>query len=226
MRLLAAIVLALALAGCAKVPDTGGTVRSRRVIVTLTFAGPVRSDYVYIVGLQPLATPNPTSLGPIPVVAPPWGNGFVTGGCTYFVRWDPAQSPTYLLYRFRDAALTAWFDVGAPINAVEPGPGGRTLRFELDVSQLAPTRAEAEALASLQLNFFSQDRVPQGSSGGKAWDALGNSRLPSDVNQYLTVDLRRNGLFTNERAGGLEPPNDVADPSLDLVDWSVEVRVQ
>lgn len=226
MRVVLAFFMVLVVAGCAQLPGSGGGQRSRRVVITLTFAGAVRSDYVYIVAFQPLMESNPTSQGPIPVVAPPWGNGFVAGGCTYFVRWDPAQSPTYTLYRFRDGTLTAWFDVGAPINSMEPGPQGRTLRFELDVSQLALTNQEAETVASLQLNFLSQDRVPQGSSGSKAWDALGNSRLPSDVNQYLTVDLRRNGLYTNDRAGGLEPANDVADPSLDLVDWSVEVRVQ
>ncbi|MFN3682673.1 MAG: hypothetical protein ACK41F_01930 [Fimbriimonadaceae bacterium] len=218
-------VLVLGL-GCAKVPGGGGGIRTRRVVVTLTYAGPIRPEYVYIVGIRPSAEAAPTTTGPIPVVAPPWGNGFVTGNCTHFVRWDPTQSPTFTLYRFRDASLTAWFDVGAPLNAIDPGPEGRTLRFELDVSQVASTPAEADSFASIQLNFFSQDRVPQGSLGTKAWDALGNSRLPSEINQYLTVDLRRNGLYTNDRAGGLEPANDVADPSLDLVDWSVEVRVQ
>ncbi|MEJ5170274.1 MAG: hypothetical protein WHU10_04740 [Fimbriimonadales bacterium] len=225
MRLCLAALLLLCV-GCAKVPSVGGEVRTRRVIVTLTFQGPVRGDFVYLVGIRPSDEANPTTTGPIPVVAPPWGNGFVTGNCTHFVRWDPTQSPTYTLYRFQNESLTAWFEVGAPINYVEPGSEGRTLRFELDVSQLAPTPRDAEGFVSLQLNFFSQDRVPQGSSGGKAWDALGNSRLPSEINQYLTIDLRRNGLYTNDRAGGLEPSNDVADPSLDLVDWSVEVRLQ
>jgi hypothetical protein len=70
------------------------------------------------------------------------------------------------------------------------------------------------------------DRIPQGSSTEKVWDALGDSRLPSGINQYVTIPLNLNGFYDNERFQDLEPPNDVQDPSLDIIDWSIEVRVR
>lgn len=222
-----AIVSALALllaGGCAKFPSTGAGPQTKRLVFKMTVAGTLRPGYVYIVALRPSNDLNPTTQGPIPVIAPPWGNGFVAGNAKYFVRWDAIQSPQYNLYAFRDAQLNEWFLLGAPVNFVDVPTNGRTLQFEIDLSQIAPTPADALLYKSIQVNFLTMDRVPQGTGGSKSWDALGNGALPSEINSYVSIPLQNAGVYDNTRFFNLEPSGDNPDPDLDIVDWSIEVR--
>ncbi len=223
MKWLAPLV-ALALVGCAKLPDSGVGTGGTRISFTITLAREVNPNYVYVVALRPSTDPNPPEQGPIPVIAPPWGNGFVAGTVTHFVSWANIQSPRYLLYRFRDAALIDYFALGAPVNFVDVLPGGKELRFEIDLTQIAPDAATAATYESLQFNILTNDRIPQGNSGSKNWDALGDGRLPSEINTPITIPLRNSGTYDNARFFDLEPNGDVADPDLDIVDWKVEVR--
>jgi hypothetical protein len=224
VRLFLLAVLTILVTGCAKFPQTGVLPETRRLVFRMTMNREVNPNYVYIVALRPSMDPNPTEQGPVPVVGPPWGNGFVAGTVTHFVRWDPVQSPNYIIWAFRDENLIEYFQIGVPINYVDVLPGGRTIQFEIDLRQIAPSLEAALAFQSLQVNFLTMDRVPQGGTGTKTWDALGDSRLPSELNQWVTIPLRTAGLYDNARFQQLEPPNDVADPDLDIVDWSVEVR--
>lgn len=214
----------LVASGCAKFPGGGGGPQTRRLVFKMTVAGTLRPGYVYIVALRPSNDLNPTTQGPIPVIAPPWGNGFVAGNATHFVQWDALQSPQYNLYAFRDAQLNEWFLLGAPVNFVDVPANGRTLQFEIDLSQVAPTPAEALLYRSIQINFLTMDRVPQGSAGSKSWDALGNGALPSEINSYVSIPLQNAAVYDNARFFNLEPSGDNPDPDLDIVDWSVEVR--
>jgi hypothetical protein len=215
------------LSGCARFPADPGVPDVARLTFRMTVDREINPNFVYIVALRPSTDRNPIDQGPVPVVAPPWGNGFVAGSATHFVRWDPLQSPNYVLYRFRDQTLNEWFQIGVPINWIDVEPQGRTLVFEIDLAQLAPSPAEALLLESLQVNFLTMDRVPQGTLGGqKRWDALGNSLLPSEVNQWVTIPLRTSGVYDNARFNALEPRGDTPDPDLDIVDWSIEVRLQ
>jgi hypothetical protein len=224
----ASAALALgAVAGCAMLPEGGVTPTSKRLIVNVMMAGEINPNFVYIVAFRPSTNANPTTSGPVPVVAAPWGNGFVAGNCTYFVRWDPLQSPRYIVYKFTDDTMNAFFQTGVPVVYTDVGTGGKSLHFELDLTQLANSLADAQLLQSCQINFLTMDRVPQGTTGGsKAWDALGDSRLPSEINSYISVDLRGAGIYNNARYGGLEPEGDAPDPALDITEFSVEVRTQ
>lgn len=224
MKWLIPVTLALALAGCAKLPDSGVGAGGTRISFTITLAREVNPNYVYIVALRPSTDPNPPEQGPIPVIAPPWGNGFVAGTVTHFVSWANIQSPRYLLYRFRDTALIDYFALGAPVNFVDVLPGGKVLRFEIDLTQIAPDAATAATYETLQFNILTNDRIPQGNSGTKTWDALGDGRLPSEINTPITISVRNSGTYDNARFFDLEPNGDVADPDLDIVDWKVEVR--
>lgn len=226
LRAVAVVVLAGAASGCAKYPESGRGPASTRLLVTMTLAAPPNPNFVYIVAFNPSTDTNPTGNGPLPVIAPPWGNGFVAGNVRYFVRWDSAQSPRYLVYRFQTPDLLQFVATGVPINFVEPDPGSRQIRFEIELSQIASTLAEAESFRSVQVNFLTMDRVPQGGSGTKVWDALGDGRLPSGINQFVTIPLTISGTYNNDRFLDLEPTGDVADPSLDIVDWQIEVRRQ
>lgn len=225
MRWVAVAALGLVAAGCAKFPATGPGTQTKRLVFRMTVAGQLRDGYVYIIALRPSQDLNPTTQGPIPVIAPPWGNGFVAGNATAFVRWDRLQSPQYNLYAFRDVNLNEWFLRGAPLNYVDVGADGRTLQFEIDLSQIAGSDAEALLFKSIQVNFLTMDRVPQGGAGGtKSWDALGNGSVPSEINSFVTIPLLTSGIYDNARFFGLEPSGDNPDPDLDITDWSVEVR--
>lgn len=225
--LVTCLVLSLLAAGCAKVPAGGGGVGTTRLVFTMKVAREIRPGYIYMVAVRPSVDLNPPEQGPIPVIAPPWGNGFVAGTVTHFVMWADTQSPRYLIYQFRPGTnLVEYFAIGAPINYVDINPGEKVLRFELDLTQIAPDAATAATYQSVQMNFLTMDRIPQGTTGTKNWDALGDSRLPTEVNSPITIPLRTSGIYDNARFQDLEVPADVADPDLDLVDWSVEVRKQ
>lgn len=218
--------LPFVLSSCAMLPEAGTGAKTKRIVVTATMQQAINPNFVYIFAFRPSTEVSPTTQGPVPIVSSPWGNGFVGGNCTYFVRWDPFQSPRYLIYRFNDSNLTSWYQTGVPVNYVDVDSGSKTFVFELDLTQLALTPAEAETFKSLQLNILTMDRIPQGTGGSKAWDALGDGRLPSSINDYITVDLRTTGIYNDTKYGDMEPVGDAPDPSLDIADFQVEVRQQ
>jgi len=194
----------------------------------MTIVGALNPNYVYIVALNPSTDLNPTTTGPVPVVAPPWGNGFVAGGCTYFVQWVPTQSPDYGIFQFTDSTLNNFVQTGIPVTYVDPQTGGHVLNFTLDLSQIAGSVDVANQYQSLQVNFLTMDRTPRGSSGGsKNWDALGDGNNPAQINDYITIPLRVDGTYNNAYYGGIEPVGDVVsdgDPALDISDFSIQVQ--
>lgn len=233
-RILLALILFATLAGCARTPAGGGVSTGTRLIFTMRMDSAVRTGtetgsggipYIYMVALRTSDQTNPTDQGPIPVVAPPWGNGFVAGNATHFVWWDPTQVNQYTIYRFTDALLNQFAAVGVPVNDLDVRQGDSVLQFEINLGQLEADPVALAKLKSLQVNFLTMDRIPQTGSD-KLWDAIGDGRLPSQVNHFLTISLLQNGTYTNQRSGEIEPRGDQPDPSLDIVDWSIEVRLQ
>lgn len=224
LLLLAALSIA---PGCAKFPADGAAGTTTRVIFTMKVAGKINSNYVYLVAMHPSQDANPTTQGPIPVISQPWGNGFVAGTVDLFVRWDPLTSPTYIVYRFQDPNLIQYVQVGVPVTYTTINPGDTTIQFSLDINQIASSLAEVPLLKSMQVNFLTMDRVPQGNDpGSKFYDALGNTLDPAHINDFVIIPLDRAGVYNNTRFNNLEPSGDTPDPDLDMVDWSVEVRIQ
>ncbi len=226
-------LLALIGVGCAKFPETSDAQNDTRLVFRFTLAGQVRSDYVYIVGLRTSEEPNPPGVGPQPVVTFPSSNGFIAGGATHFVRWDPLQSRAYVLYRFTDPSdgttaqgLTSWREVGIPINQIDVTQGGRTFQFELSTRQLSDTVDGAGTLQSVLVNFLTMNRIATQSGTGRVLDGLGDTRLASEINQFIRVPLVTSGTYDDTRFSDLEPEGDTPDPDLDIVDWSIEVRRQ
>lgn len=226
MRRWVAVGLLFGVAGCAKLPDIPVSPGATRVNIRITLDEPVNPNYIYIVGLNPSNDDTPVTQGPIPVIAPPWGNGMMAGQATHFVRWSTDQSPRYQIYEFLDAALNNFRPTGVPLVVINPGPSDRVLQFEIDLTQIAPTAAAAADYRSLQINLFTMDRVPQGSAGTKNWDALGDGNLASEINSPITIPLRTAAIYDNARYADLEPRGDQADPTLDMVDFRIEVRPQ
>lgn len=220
-----ALIFALAcMCACARYPASGTGVGGTRLSFSIKMAAALNPNYVYIVAFNPSRDINPTTQGPIAVVAPPWGNGFVAGTATYFVRWDPTQSPRYLLYNFTDSTMLNYVTVGSPVSYTDVPSGGTTLQFDLNLAQILPTGSTESDYPTLQMNILTMDRVPQGSFGGsKVWDALGDGTNITTANQWINLDLRTASLYTNSRFSNLEPTGDVADPALDIADFSVQI---
>lgn len=212
-------------AGCAKFPDSQDDEESKRLVFTMVVEGEIDPNYVYLVAIKLSKDDNPTEEGPVPVIGPPWGNGFVAGGADVFIRWDPLSSPRFLIYRFRDQNLINFDPVGTPAAVEEVLPGASRIRFELDLSQISPTPEELPDLKTMLVNFLTMDRVPQGTdTSSKAWDALGDSRLPSEVDDFVIIPLDETGIFDNNRFNQIEVQGDTLDPDLDIVDWSIQIR--
>lgn len=233
MRRIVLFGLILALAGCAKFPSSGGNTGGKLLIFRMRVDGKIRTGeepgsagqpFVYMVALRPSLSSNPIEQGPIPVIAPPWGNGFVAGNCTHFIWWNPLQFPRYAIYAFQDPELNTYTQVGVPINYRDVTPGSKEIYFEINLSQLEPDPEVAVRLESIQVNFLTMDRIPQ-SGSVKFWDAIGDGRIPSQINDYLVIPLRTSAVYQNSD-NDIEPRGDQADPDLDIVDWSVEVRIQ
>lgn len=226
-KTLAAGAAALALAGCAKVPPGAGGLSTKQVTFSFTMNAPVNPSFVYMVALNPTNDPNPTTQGPIPVVAPPWGNGFVAGNCQYFIRWDLTQpvQQQCVIYQFASGSLINYFPLAVPIS-FNVSPDNTTLTCELDLAQIASSVAAANAYQTLQVNFLTMDKVPTGNAGSKTWDALGDSRIPSQINTWLNIPLRSSGTYTDASYGNIEPTGDCPDPTLDISNFSVQVTAQ
>lgn len=221
--------------GCAKFP-AGGETLNTHLIFRMKVAGHIKngptetgSNYIYIVAVNPSLDLNPTTQGPVPVIAPPWGNGFVAGNATHFIRYDYVQPFPYSVYKFANQDMIAYGLTGTPVATVNPGPEGDTLQFEVDLSQITPTGLQPADLQSVQVNFLTMDRIPQGNdTGSKIWDGLGDSRNVSTVSFWVTIPLNTSRIYSNadltppeqEPSGDLSPN----DPDLDIIDWSVEVR--
>ena len=231
MRRIFALVIALAVLGCARFPAGGSSNFTKRLVFTLTVDSKLRTGleqggnglpYVYIVAIRLSTDPNPPDQGPIPVVVP-GGNGFVAGHCTHFVLWNPLASPAYQIYQFSDDTLNDWFLKGYPIQSLPISEGDKTLSFEIDLSQLVPA-ADVPTIQSVQVNFLTMNNTNT-SGGGRLWDALGDGNVPSEINSYFTFQPNSAITYTNASTGNVEPQGDVADPDLDIVDWSIEVRL-
>ncbi len=186
--------------------------------------------------------------GSVPIVAPPWSNGFaapaITNGQGFigFVRYDNAQSSQsgYGVYSTTDSSgnivnpLTFGRNggtyLGPPDSAVPPQngvnsgttltPGDQnTLNFRLDLSKLPNNNGRY-----LFINLLATNNLPQGATDApKVWDALGNGATTGTINSSIRLDVTQNPRYLNQNQGTdtREPSGDVrdhADPNLPLVD--------
>jgi len=228
-----ALLLALLqIASCAKFPAIGSS-QDIHLIFTMTVAGHIQDGtgqdpgpYVYIVAIYPSTDLNPTVVGPEPVVAPPWGNGFVAGNATAFIRYGLDQALPYTVYLFSDPSLNAYGATGVPISSLNPN-GTATIQFEVDIAQLEPSNFDVTTLQSVLVNFLTMDKAPTGSySGQKYWDALGDSQSVGSINDYVRIPLTYSFTYDNNYFSQLEPAGDVSPsdvPNLDIVNFSVQV---
>ncbi len=227
-----ALLLPVLAAGCAKFPDNP-VGNNTRLIITMRVAGRIRNGtapgdggvpYHYFVAFNPSQDLFPTTTGPEPVIAPPWGNGFVAGGVTHYVYYNLSQAAPYTVNKFISQDLHDFVTTGIPITYTDPGQTGDTISFEIDLSQITPTGIDPSTLQSVQINFLTETNPPYQQPANKVWDALGDSTLPSEINEYVRIPLNISRTYTNADYQNVEVTGDTPDPDLDIVDWSVEVR--
>ncbi len=231
IRPLLILGLLLAGAGCAKFPAVTDSDFTKRLLFTMQVDGKLRTGlgagegglpYVYINALRVSTEISPTDDGPIPITIP-GGNGFVAGNATHFILWDPLSSPQFQIWQFLDENLETYNQTGVPLDFLPIQDGDDTLAFEIDLSQLVPA-IDVDTIQSIQVNFLTMNNRNV-SGGGRLWDALGDGRIPNEVNSYFTFQPSFSTTYSNASIGNLEPSEDVVDPDLDIIDWSIEVRL-
>lgn len=212
------------LAGCARTPSGSTGPPPRELILTMTVAGVISPDDFYFLALDFSGDP---SKGPLPVVGPPWGNGWGTGSITHYVRIFGNQAE---VYRFQPGTnlLQSTF-LGRPFDFQPPANSG-TLVVTLDMDTLVPPTSP---VTTVNVNYIATDRVVVDPrfTGPKLVDAFG-----ADGSHYITLPIRTNRVFTNnDFASPIEGAGDVLltpdrvnanAPNLDIVDWRVEVKLQ
>lgn len=231
-------------AGCARTPGGASTSVGTQIIVTMTMQHQLRSDYFYYVLFNvnnKTGPPGQTVTAPIPVVAPPYGNGFAAGAFVAYAEYHaPQPDPSNVgFYTISPDLLTPAYQ-GVPQNASVQN-NGATLVFQIPLSRLASAAGvDVSAVTSLQINFVSTNVVPLPTDTiqTKYFDALGNP-FNGTVNSPITISsltqarIYRNTDPTNttpETSGDVAQSNSsggfasVTEPDLDITDWTVEVR--
>jgi hypothetical protein len=253
---------------CARLPPNQNSLSGRRLVVEMRFKGPVdpRIFYFFLINYDTSTgvAGNPNAPGPVAVYVPPFGNGFATGsgggqiGFTDFVRFSILEQNgipnLYHVLRTTGQAETYDFTGGTlnvQLNRDLSNPASRTLKFEIDLSQLVrdangqklpddQANALARQIQFLQVNILATDRIPATDDNlPKLVDAFGESAqqgnpfaFGSGVQSFLTLDLRTvSRIYRSDdpqQLGSNEPLyEDVFggyDPSVDLEFWSIQLQ--
>lgn len=239
----ASAAVLLLTAGCAKYPAGGGTSTGPQLVISMTMNAPINPNYYYFVVFD-VSNDRTGGNGPVPVIAPPWGNGWVANklnpsttttnpGATSYVEYTAAQG--YLLYNFTDSSLQTHSSPVAPVQSVDPA-GGNTLEFTVLLSQLATAKIPASQISYIQANFITTNVLPANpndTSVVKYFDALGDANS-GQLNDYITISTLQAAIVNNQ-TDDIEPTGDVSqtnnsggytnvnEPDLDITNWSIQI---
>jgi len=222
-RTLLLAVPALLLAGCAKAPSGGITSPSSgpQLLVTMTVAGKINSSYYYYILFNVNNTPsagNSATTGPVPVVAPPYVNGFAAGAFTNYVEYNQGvPGGTSFGFYSIDAALRQPNYLGSSGYLVTSKVSGGTLSFQLPLAFLATSTIPVDQIQTLQVNFITTNAVQvvgNDFSTPKYFDALstpdiaGNSFVNIFVRNTLGGPIQQLNYLNTDR--NIEGSGDVA----------------
>lgn len=248
---LAAAGLLVSSLSCAKAP--GATGSGVRLVVTMQYNHPVNDRYHYFFVIRNQGDDIGRN-GPVPIFFEPYGiNGFAApksqgsglDAFTDFVEYSLDQAPVfpsgYTLYHVTggtqaNVEQTATFTYnGTPVASQAPN-GGRTLQFELDLSQIAPGPNDVAPNPDnrpryLQINFISTSTLPQNSAVPDRFfttDAIGDQAGGSSSGSFITIDTTQIGkVYASNLSPGPDEPQDdegpINEPAIDLVFWSVQI---
>ena len=256
-RTLLAAVPALLLAGCAKAPSGGITspASGPQLLVTMTVAGVINTGYYYFVLFNVNNTPNASNsgpTGPVPVVAPPYVNGFAAGAFTNYVEYNNSvPGGTGFGFYAIDSALRQPSYLGSGGYLVTSQVSGSTLSFQLPLARLATSTVSVDQIQTLQVNFITTNAVQVvGNDFGtpKYFDALytpdqsGNNFVNIFVRNTAGGPIQQLNYFNRDR--NIEGSGDVAQDvngipvivsgvqngvtiaDLDIVDFTIRLNLQ
>lgn len=246
--LLAAAFL-LTAAGCAETPPGASNTSNALLTVTMTVDGVIDPNCYYFVLFNPTPTSSP-STGPIPALAEPWGgNGFATGSFTAFLECNPTQGNgtgygMWAALNNSTNVTTASFGPAAVPIQFTTWSTSTQIQFEIPLSEIPG----ATSNAYLSINFIATNSLPTAQESGnttKLYDALGDGRMVSQINSFITVPATQAEGYNNNT--GLEPKGDVMEvgdglgdgvnvqdgttsgpdntpvSDVDIINWSVQV---
>lgn len=246
----------LVLAGCAKAPSSGSTspVSGPQLFVTMTVRGTINPTYYYYVLFNVNNAPGPGgtgATGPVPVVAPPYGNGFAAGAFTTYVQYHGTNGGTGFGYYAISPDLLTPIYIGSSGPLVTSQAVGNTLSFQLPLAQLVPPNSAltVDQITQIEINFVSTNIVPAigDNPTDKYFDSLGPPESsgtfvnlivrPTGVGGGVQQILRQNsdtGIESQEQdvaqAGNGSPQrvsgtiNGVTINDLDIIDWSLRLN--
>lgn len=255
MRSLLALALAsFALAGCAKFPDGGAGNQFTRLVFRFRLGAPPDPAYRYYVAIRAIHTGDTDidANGPIPVVTTGSKNGFVEGRPTHYVLYNPAGTAEgYEVHRFATKTEVPDPSDDNPINlGIDPitgpvlagynpnlqGNDPNTLGFDITTLDLARNEdaAEARSIIAIQFNILTMNKLALSGIGDRAIDALGDTtgRNPSSFNSYRRINIVTGGNYQSSTSTDPEVADDVYNvsnnrfPTIDIVNWTVEVRTE
>ncbi len=189
-------------AGCAKAPggSDGATspVSGPQLFVTMTVKGTINPNYYYYVLFNINDTPGPggTSLtGPVPVVAPPYGNGFAAGAFTNYVQFHGTNGGTGFGYYAISADLLTPSYRGSTGYLIQSSVSGSTISFQIPLAQVVPlgSNLTVDSINQLEVNFVTTNVVNvigDSLTTPKYFDAL---NLPTSTGSFVDLNVRSAG---------------------------------
>ncbi len=212
-------------AGCAKAP--GGSngaispVSGPQLFVTMTVRGKLNPNYYYYVLFNINNTPGPggTSVtGPVPVVAPPYGNGFAAGAFTNYVQYHATNGGTGFSYYAISPDLLTPSYLGSTGVLVQSAASDTTLSFQIPLAQLVPTGSSLTVndINQLEINFVATNTlnvIGDSLANPKYFDSLGT---PESTGTYVNINVRlpggaiQQGLYQNSDTNIEDQSHDVA----------------
>ncbi len=217
------------LSGCARFPSTPPTT-GKEIVLTLRVQGRISPidqldpslNRHYFIAID---NDNDVNTGPWAVAFPPYGgNGWVTSrdatrsiGVTHFIEYD-AANPSGYLYGFVPNSNFLLTTAPQPPVRYEILDGGSTLRFTIDISQLATASVPVDQIRYLDINFITTNQLavnPNELYPNRQFDGLGPTGQ-----DYVTVDTTLDRLYS----GTDEDASPVTDPDMDITYWSIQVQ--
>ncbi len=238
--------LLLVPAGCAKSPSgiSGNSTSGPQVTVSMTVAGTLNPNYYYFILFNATgAVAGAKPVGPIPVFAAPYGNGFAAGAFTNYVQYHNGQPGGTNLgfWTISSDLLTPSYLGSSSPYLVQSEVGSNTFTVQIPLADLANAGTPAAAIQNLEVNFIATNVLPPPSDTltAKYVDALYPTNVSGNLNSFVIIPTTQSGIYQNSDQN-IEPAGDVtqyvgggpttvtsaqfADAAdLDIINWSVQI---
>jgi len=212
-RVLAVVLGGVLLAGCARSPGLTPPGPRRQMIVTVALDAAINSAYNYFIAIDTNGNPDD---GPVPLIMTP----SIPMPVTRFplIISDSDVPPAFVLWLsngvFRQYRNQVF--IGPPFTA-QIAADRRSFSVTIDLDQVSTTAS------ALDINFITADRLIPLDDPLAPIDTDG---LGPTGNSYLAgLSILQSARYTNATSLIPEEPGDAPDPSLDIVDWTLEVRL-